>query len=430
LKEAGGTDYATIQQAVMAAGLTYTVPDAGVAAEFVLTENLNNQYINGPKVFKNDTLRLMESGGSPTRFISLTVDVLGADRIYSIPDAGVSAAFVMTGAQQIISGAKWFKTSTIKLMNTAETKLITIATPTIANNRTYTVPDAGASATFIVSTSTPAQGDVLYYNGTTWVSLVAGISGQFLSTQGPSVNPQWATGSGGATGPTGAGTTGATGPTGPSGSDGATGPTGAGSDGATGPTGPTGAGTTGPTGPTGEAGAGGGYAIEWIPVGSMVPRVSNGAEILPKEFVTNDINLDYAAFDPTTKEYLDFSISMPESWDRSTVKAKFYWTYNSAPGAGTKVEWELSGVAVSNDDALDVARTTTVVITDTIITVDDLHVSSATPAFTIDGTPALDDMINFSVGRNVTSGDDDMNIDAWLLGVSIQYNNTLTPVGW
>jgi hypothetical protein len=460
LKEAGGSDYATIQQAAMITGLTYTVPDAGVAAEFVLTENFNNQYINGPKVFKGGALRLLESGASPISYVSISTDVLGANRIYYVPDAGNAAYFVMTGAQQIISGAKWFKTSTLKLMNTAESYLITIATPTLANNRTYTIPDAGAAATFIVSTSSPVQGNVLYYNGTTWISLAPGISGQFLSTQGSSANPQWATGSGGATGPTGATGSGATGPTGPSGSNGATGPTGAGatgptgagSDGATGPTGPTGptgsgatgptgagsdgaTGPTGPTGPTGSGatgptGAGGGYAIEWVPVGSMVPRVTVGAEILPYEFVTNDINLDYGAFDPTTMEYLDFSIVMAETWDRSTVKAKFFWTLNAAPGAGTKVEWQLSGVAVSNDDPLDVARTTTVVIFDTYIAANDLHVSAATPAFTIDGSPALGDIINFSVGRNVSSSDDDVNIDAWLIGVAIQYNNTLTPSAW
>lgn len=37
-----------------------------------------------------------------------------------------------------------------------------------------------------------AQGDVLYYNGTSWVRLAAGTSGQFLQTQGTGANPQWA----------------------------------------------------------------------------------------------------------------------------------------------------------------------------------------------------------------------------------------------
>jgi hypothetical protein len=41
-----------------------------------------------------------------------------------------------------------------------------------------------------------AQGDVLYHNGTNWVNLGAGTSGQFLKTQGAAANPVWATVSG------------------------------------------------------------------------------------------------------------------------------------------------------------------------------------------------------------------------------------------
>lgn len=40
-------------------------------------------------------------------------------------------------------------------------------------------------------TSTPSQGDVLYYNGTDWVALSPGTSGEYLETQGASANPQW-----------------------------------------------------------------------------------------------------------------------------------------------------------------------------------------------------------------------------------------------
>jgi len=42
-----------------------------------------------------------------------------------------------------------------------------------------------------------AQGDVLYFNGTSWVRLAPGTSGQYLKTQGASANPVWGTVSGG-----------------------------------------------------------------------------------------------------------------------------------------------------------------------------------------------------------------------------------------
>lgn len=44
----------------------------------------------------------------------------------------------------------------------------------------------------ITASGTAAQGDVLYYNGTAWVRLVAGTSGQFLKTNGAGANPAWA----------------------------------------------------------------------------------------------------------------------------------------------------------------------------------------------------------------------------------------------
>jgi len=44
-----------------------------------------------------------------------------------------------------------------------------------------------------------AQGDIVYYNGTDWVRLGAGTSGQFLKTQGSGANVTWADAGGGLT---------------------------------------------------------------------------------------------------------------------------------------------------------------------------------------------------------------------------------------
>lgn len=45
--------------------------------------------------------------------------------------------------------------------------------------------------------ASPAQGDIVYYNGSAWTNLGPGTSGQFLKTQGASANPIWATTTGG-----------------------------------------------------------------------------------------------------------------------------------------------------------------------------------------------------------------------------------------
>ncbi|MDQ6985947.1 MAG: hypothetical protein Q9M91_00930 [Candidatus Dojkabacteria bacterium] len=59
------------------------------------------------------------------------------------------------------------------------------------------INNSGGSSTFSALSDTNltavAQGDVLYYDGTDWVNLAAGTSGQFLQTQGTGANPIWAT---------------------------------------------------------------------------------------------------------------------------------------------------------------------------------------------------------------------------------------------
>lgn len=48
-------------------------------------------------------------------------------------------------------------------------------------------------ATTISPSGSPTQGDIVYYNGSAWVRLGVGTSGQILETLGASANPQWQT---------------------------------------------------------------------------------------------------------------------------------------------------------------------------------------------------------------------------------------------
>lgn len=45
----------------------------------------------------------------------------------------------------------------------------------------------------VIVGGTPAQGDIIYFNGTTWVRLGAGTAGQILQTGGAAANPSWST---------------------------------------------------------------------------------------------------------------------------------------------------------------------------------------------------------------------------------------------
>ncbi|MFA5340419.1 MAG: hypothetical protein WC332_01455 [Clostridia bacterium] len=173
------------------------------------------------------------------------------------------------------------------------------------------------------------------------------------------------------------------------------------------------------------------YDTIFIPASAMTSTATNGAVISTEEYATNDINMDYLLFDGTTEQYAEFQIPMPENWDRSTIKAKFFWTSNTGSTTNDTVEWEISCGALSDSDAIDAALGTAQVISDALLADNgtDLQVSGATPAITIGGTPALGDLVHFKVSRNV-GGTDDMTENARLFGVWIQYKANASVAAW
>jgi hypothetical protein len=172
------------------------------------------------------------------------------------------------------------------------------------------------------------------------------------------------------------------------------------------------------------------YDTIWIPASAMIPCTTDGAAASTEEFGTNDIDLDILAFAAeSTEERAQFSLVMPEGWDRSTIKTKFYWTNSEGASAGDTVEWAIKAGALSDSDAIDSALGTPQVVSDTLLTDDDLHITDATPAITVGGSPALGDLIQFEVYRN-TDGTDNMAEDAWLIGVRIQFKENKTISAW
>ena len=136
----------------------------------------------------------------------------------------------------------------------------------------------------------------------------------------------------------------------------------------------------------------------WVPAAAMRPTVSNGcAAITDAETTAGRPDVTHLAFDNTADEHAQFSIAFPKSWDEGTITFQAFWT-GVAAGAGG-VAWGLQGVAVSNDDTMDVAYGTAIVVTDTFIAIEDLHVTSESSAVTIAGTPAVDDTCFFRIFR-------------------------------
>jgi hypothetical protein len=168
------------------------------------------------------------------------------------------------------------------------------------------------------------------------------------------------------------------------------------------------------------AAAAGGATNLWIPASAWIPRTTGGCGVDSREIgATNRANVDELLFDTATEEFAQALVVMPSNYNNSTLTARFYWTATSGSGG---VAWGLGGRAYGDDDALDQASGTRQVVTDTLITANDVHVTSATSAITIDGTPAANKAINYQISREVGNASDTLAVDARLLGVEIIFN--------
>lgn len=165
----------------------------------------------------------------------------------------------------------------------------------------------------------------------------------------------------------------------------------------------------------------------WIPASAMISRTTLGAASGTTETSTNKVMIRTLDFDKDADEFAQFSIRMPKSWNESTVTAEFLWSHAAA--ATFDVVWGLQGVAVSNDDTLEVAFGTAITVTDSGGTTNDLYITADTSAITIAGTPAAEDMVIFQVYRDANAGGDTLDVDARLHGVALFITcNILTDI--
>jgi hypothetical protein len=154
----------------------------------------------------------------------------------------------------------------------------------------------------------------------------------------------------------------------------------------------------------------------WIPASAMRPGTVAGAASSDnagsaRQWYTLD-------FDSTSAEVAHFNISMPSSWDESTVT--FVPVWSAASGSGS-VYWALNGVALSNDDALSGSYANIASSTDTLIATGDVHRGPESSALTIEGTPAANDIVLFRTYRDPSDGSDTLNADAKLIGIELYF---------
>jgi len=157
----------------------------------------------------------------------------------------------------------------------------------------------------------------------------------------------------------------------------------------------------------------------WVPSNAMTPTETNGAERNTVETTSGRPDMQVLDFDKDSDEFAQFSIAFPKQYNLGTVTFQFFW---SGLAATTGVSMSLEAVAMNDNETIDVAYGTAVVVDDDAQgAVEELLVSAESGAVTIGGTPADNDLTYFRIGRDVSDSNDDMAGDCRLHGVKIFY---------
>lgn len=176
--------------------------------------------------------------------------------------------------------------------------------------------------------------------------------------------------------------------------------------------------------------------VVWIPASAMIPSETAGAGVLQDviEYGTNDLTHVVLVFAGLVADSsAEFNVAMSERWDRGTIKAKVYWAPGDAgANVGEYVRFNLAGGAFSDGDALDAALGTAQSMDDQVLADDDLHVTPASAAITVGGTPALGDLLHFKLTRDYdyAGAGTAMDVDARVFGVLIQFGRDQEVSAW
>jgi hypothetical protein len=159
----------------------------------------------------------------------------------------------------------------------------------------------------------------------------------------------------------------------------------------------------------------------WIPATAMYPTNTGGcAAIALTETTAGRPDMYTLDFDASSDENAQFSVAMPSFWNEGTITYQVYWTTTATDTDG--VAWSLSGVVCSDNDTIDVAFGTAVVVTDDALgAAEDLCVTAESGAVTLGGSPAAGDLAYFNIERDVSDANDDMTEDAKLIGIKLFY---------
>jgi len=158
----------------------------------------------------------------------------------------------------------------------------------------------------------------------------------------------------------------------------------------------------------------------WIPAAAMYASTTNGADAEQVETTATRPDMKVFDFDASTKQYTQFTIAMPKSWNEGTLTYQVYWSPSST-NTGNAI-FGLQGVACADNDTIDVAFGTAIEVTDAGIgTVEDQQVTSESSAMTVAGSPAAGEQTYFQLYRDAADGSDTFTGECRVLGLKLFY---------
>ena len=172
---------------------------------------------------------------------------------------------------------------------------------------------------------------------------------------------------------------------------------------------------------------GGGSALKiagketiWIPAAAMYGPTTNPADAEQVETTATRPDMKVFDFDASTKQYTQFTVAMPKSWNEGTLTYQVYWS-PSTTNTGNCI-FGLQGVACADGDTIDVAYGTAIEVTDAGIgTVEDQQITAESSAMTVAGSPAAGEQSYFQLYRDAADGGDTFTGESRVLGVKLFY---------
>ena len=156
----------------------------------------------------------------------------------------------------------------------------------------------------------------------------------------------------------------------------------------------------------------------WVPANAMFGPTTNPADAAQVETTATRPDLKVFDFDASTKQYTQFSVAMPKSWNEGTVTYQVYWS-PSTTNTGNAI-FGLQGVACADGDTIDVAYGTAIEVTDAGIgTVEDQQITSESSAITVAGSPAAGEQSYFQLYRDAADGADTFTGECRVLGIKL-----------